>query len=641
MKNLILFLLLFSAFAIKAQPYSTQNKKAIELYEEAKRKYLLTEYDNALKPCNQAIKKDSSFVEAYYMMAAIYKAKNLPNDDISYLKVCANRNGRLYPKAYFLLAQEQLDYGMYEDASQTIEILMQFKQVFNTHDLESITLVKEKIDFCNYQVKHPIPFNPINMGAEINSQFDDYEPALTADGEEIIITCLLPISQNMQYAGGNSVQEDFFIAKKENGKWAKRVDLGMPINTPGNEGAQSISADGRIFFYTACSRMDSKGSCDIYYSIRKGGQWSNPRNLGNPVNTSYWESQPSCSADGRIVYYASNRPGGYGQMDLWETHIDGQGKWTAPKNLGPNINTIENEQSPFIHADGRTLYFASAGHLGMGKMDIFKSEKDSLGNWGKPINIGYPINTWKDESDFRVSANGNTAIISSNRDGGFGGADLYTFELYKEARPREVSYVKGNIFDAKTQKKLGAMFELIDLKNGDIVMTSFSDAVSGQFLVPLALNNEYALNVSKDGYMFYSEHYNLQQDSSMKPMELNIPLQPIEAGGTVVLENVFFDTDKFQLKNESRVELQRLIEFMNFNKEVKIQISGHTDNTGDKQKNITLSDNRAKAVTEYLISKGIAKERLTYKGYGDSKPLAPNDSEKNKAMNRRTEFMIL
>src|ERR1035437_4186897 len=641
MKNLFLFLLLFSGFIVNAQPYATQNKKAIEFYEEAKRKYLLTYLEDALKPCGQAIKKDSSFVEAYFMMACIYKAMDKAEEDISILQVCCKRNGNMYPKSYFLLAQEQLDFGRYQDASNTIDVLMHYKQLFNSHDLETLNELKKQVDFCVYQYNHPVPFTPINMGPEINSQYDDYEPTLTADGEEIIITCLLPIERNNQYPGGNTMQEDFFVAKKENGNWAKREALGAPINTPGNEGAQSISADGRIFFFTACSRMDSKGSCDIYYSLRKGGMWSNPRNLGSPVNSSYWESQPSCSADGRTLYFVSNRPGGIGQMDAWETHIDKDGRWTQPKNLGPNINTKENEQSPFIHADGRTLYFASAGHLGMGKMDIYRSEKDSVGNWGKPINLGYPINTWKDESDLRVSAKGNTAIISSNRAGGFGGTDLYTFDLYKEARPKEVSYVKGNIFDAKTQKKLGAMFELIDLKTGDIVMTSFSDGVTGQFLVPLTLNKEYALNVSKDGYMFYSEHYNLHQDSAMKPMELNIPLQPIEAGGTVVLENVFFDTDKFILRDESRVELQKLIEFLNFNKWVKIQISGHTDNTGDKQRNILLSNNRAKAVTEYLISKGIDKDRLSFKGYGDSKPVVPNDSEVHKAMNRRTEFMIL
>jgi len=641
MKNLFLLLILFSAFIVKAQPYATQNKKAIELYEEAKRKYLLTDFENAIKPCSQAIKKDSIFVEAYYMMAGIYKAMDKADDDISILQICCKRNGSMFPKSYYLLAAEQLDFGRYQDASKTLDILMQYKQVFNSHDLESLNDLKKQVDFCLYQYNHPVPFTPVNMGEAINSQYDDYEPALTADGEEIIITCLLPIEKDNLYPGGNTVQEDFFIAKKENGTWSKREPIGAPINTPGNEGAQSISADGRIFFFTACSRMDSKGSCDIYYSLRKGGMWSNPRNLGSPVNTSYWESQPSCSADGRTLYFVSNRPGGIGQMDVWETHIDKDGRWTAPKNLGPNINTKENEQSPFIHADGRTLYFASAGHLGMGKMDIFRAEKDSVGNWGKPVNLGYPINTWKDESDLRVSAKGNTAIISSNRAGGFGGSDLYTFELYNEARPKEVSYVKGTIFDAKTEKKLGAMFELIDLKTGDIVMTSFSDGITGQFLVPLTLNNEYALNVSKEGYMFYSEHYNLHQDSLMKPMELNIPLQPIEAGGTVVLENIFFDTDKYLLKDESRVELQKLTEFLIHNKLVKIQISGHTDNTGDKQKNMLLSNNRAKAVTEYLLSKGIEKERLTYKGYGDTKPVVPNDTEIHKAMNRRTEFMIL
>ena len=640
MRNVFFLLVLFSTFVSVSQPYTTKDNKAIKLYEDAKRKFLLTDYDDAIKPCTQALKKDTLFIETYYLLSKIYKAKDLAEDDISILKRCAEINGRNYPMIFYDLANEQLEYGYYLEASQTLNILIQLQKTLTKNDLEAMYQLKTHIDFCLKLLNHPVPFNPVNMGSEINSEFDDYEPALTADGEEIIITCLLPIEKNNQYPGGNNIQEDFFISHKENGNWIKRTDIGLPINTLGNEGAQSISADGRVFFFTACSRPDSKGSCDIYYSMRRGGQWSNPRNLGNPVNSSYWESQPSCSADGRTIYYVSNRPGGYGQMDIWETHLDKDGKWSSPKNLGPNVNTKENEQSPFIHADGRTLYFASSGHMGMGKMDIFKTEKDSLGVWGKPINLGYPINTWKDESDLRVSANGSTAIMSSNRPGGFGGTDLYTFDLYKEARPKEVSYVKGNIFDAKTQKKLGAMFELIELKTGDIVMTSFSDAVSGRFLVPLTLNNEYALNVSKDGYMFFSEHYNLQQDSALKPIELNIPLQPIEAGGTVVLENVFFDTDKYILKDQSKVELQKLIDFMVYNKQVVIQISGHTDNTGDKQKNIILSENRAKAVTEYLTSKGVAKERLSYKGYGDTKPLVPNDTEKHKAMNRRTEFVI-
>lgn len=643
MKNIILIVLLFGYLGINAQPYASKNKKAVDLYEIAKSKFLLLQYDNALKPCLQAINKDSMFVEAYVLLSKIYKEKGQIDDDLKVMDECSRRIGAQYPMLFYLYANEQLEFGKYAEAQKTTEVLFQFKHVLNPMDAKAANDLKTQVDFCLFHLNHPVPFKPVNMGSEINSEFDDYEPAFTADGEEIIITCLLPIEKNNQYQGGNTVQEDFFISKKENGKWLNRMDLGMPINTPGNEGAQTISADGRIFFYTACSRMDSKGSCDIYYSLRRGGVWSNPRNVGSPVNSSYWESQPTCSADGRTLYFVSNRPGGVGQMDIWETHIDDNGKWTPPSNLGPNVNTKENEQSPFIHADGVTLYFASAGHLGMGKMDIFRTEKDSLDKWGKPTNIGYPINTWKDESDLRVSAKGSVAIISSNREGGFGGNDLYTFELYNDARPKEVSYVKGNIFDAKMpSKKLGAMFELIDLKNGDIVMTSFSDATTGHFLVPLKLNSEYALNVSKDCYMFFSEHYNLQQqDSNTKSVELNIPLQPIEVGGTVVLENVFFDTDKYVLKESSRVELQKLIEFMNFNKLIKVQINGHTDNTGDKQKNLILSENRAKAVTEYLISKGIAKERLTFKGFGDSKPVVPNDSEEHKAMNRRTEFTIL
>ncbi len=641
MKQILFTLFLLSSFYTIAQPYSTKDKKAIKLYEEAKKNYLLTYYNEALKPGMQAIKRDSAFVEAYFILAAVYKAQNKLDDDLQILQTCANRNGKNYPEAFVILAEEQLEYGKYFDASNTMDIILSMKQFFNQSEMKQIIDMKTRIDFCVYQYNHPVPFNPVNMGPEINTANDEYEPALTADGEEIIITCLLPIPGS-QSQNSNAFQEDFFSAKKSNGKWLPRTDMGAPLNTPGNEGAQTISADGRIFFYTACSRQDSKGSCDIYYSVRKGGRWTAPRNMGSPVNSSYWESQPSCSADGRTLYFASNRPGGYGQMDIWETHLESDGKWSPPKNLGEKINTKLDELSPFIHTDGKTLYFASSGHIGMGKTDIFVSRKDTLDQWGTAKNVGYPINTWQDESDFRVSALGNIAIISSNRKGGFGGQDLYTTDVYNDIRPKEVSYVKGTIFDAKTQNKLSATFELIDIHSGDIIYTSFSDGITGQFLVPLPVNKEYVLNVAKEGYLFYSEHFFLKkEDSLINFAELNIPLQPIESGSKVVLSNVFFDTDSYILKDISRVELQKLIEFLQHNPNSKIEISGHTDNSGDKTKNLVLSNNRAKSVYDYLILNGISKDRLSYKGYGDTKPRVPNDSDQHKAMNRRTEFMIL
>jgi outer membrane protein OmpA-like peptidoglycan-associated protein len=278
----------------------------------------------------------------------------------------------------------------------------------------------------------------------------------------------------------------------------------------------------------------------------------------------------------------------------------------------------------------------------MGGLDLFVSRKDSTGNWGTLVNLGYPINTWRDESDLRVNARGTMAIISSNRDGGYGGSDLYQFELYPGARPQAVSYVKGVISDAKSGKKLQAAFELTDVSSGDIVVQSLSNELSGQFIVTLPPDREYALNVSKQGYLFYSEHFDLKNTrDTLAPTMLNIRLQPIEPGNTVVLKNVFFDSNSFTLKPESKVELTLLVEFMLANPTVGIELSGHTDNTGDQKKNIVLSEQRSKAVKTFMMLGGIAEKRLSCKGYGDTRPLEANDSEEHKAKNRRTEFMVV
>jgi len=624
-----------------AQPYTTKNDKAIKLYEEAKNKYLLTEYDESLKLCGQALRKDSGFVEAFYLVAGTYKAKGMPSEDINTLQACARINGQTYPMAYNLLANEQFEYGRYADAYENVKVALSVKQLLTPLDQADCENIKARLEYCLKSIEHPVPYNPMNLGAEINGQYDDYLPALTADEEMLVWTTRLPIVGTRQ-AYQNQDQEDFFVSTKDNGKWTPRRPVGPPLNTPGNEGAQTITADGRLFFFTACTRPDGLGSCDIYYSQKRGDKWNLPRNLKSPVNSKYWESQPSCSADGRTVYFTSNRPGGLGQMDIYTSEMNDHGEWSAPKNLGPTINTKGDDMSPCIHPDGKTLYFASSGHFGMGGLDLFVSRKDSLGNWSEPKNLGYPINTWHDESDLRVNARGDFALISSDREGGYGKNDLYTFKLNPDVMPEPVTYVKGTIYDAKTKKKLQAVFELLDIATGTVVVQSFSDDITGQFLVPLPPNKEYALNAAREGYLFYSDNFNLKiAGSSERIFNLDIPLSPIEPGQKVVLQNVFFDSDSYILKEESKVELGKLYEFLAKNASLKIELGGHTDNTGDKAKNLVLSEQRAKSVMQYLVSKGIDQKRLTCKGYGDTKPIVENNSEANKAMNRRTEFMIV
>ena len=366
-----------------------------------------------------------------------------------------------------------------------------------------------------------------------------------------------------------------------------------------------------------------------------------PKNLGPEVNTESWESQPSISADGRTLYFTSSRPGGYGGFDIWETEKIGKDHWRKPVNLGPQINTRGNEISPFIHPDDQTLYFSSDGLPGLGGKDLYFSRKTGNGEWSKPVNLGYPINTVDDESTLVITADGKKAYFASDKLNGFGGFDLYSFDLYESARPENVNFIKGNISDEESKEKIDAKVEVIRLKDGKVIYSALSDKVSGDFLAGLPSGFDYAFHVSRRGYLFYSENLSLKDDPGRLTHSLEIFLRRIAAGKKDILRNVFFDTDSYMLKPESKSELDRLVIFMKMNPGIKIEVSGHTDDHGAKQHNLALSENRAKAVTIYLVSTGkIAISRLTYRGYGETQPLAPNLNEKGRALNRRTEFMI-
>jgi outer membrane protein OmpA-like peptidoglycan-associated protein len=277
----------------------------------------------------------------------------------------------------------------------------------------------------------------------------------------------------------------------------------------------------------------------------------------------------------------------------------------------------------------------------MGGFDIYVVRKDDKGVWGIPVNLGYPINTYADDNSLLVGASGEIAYFASNRDGGLGGLDMYKFELYKEARPDLVTYVKGKVYDVVSRAPLGAHFVLIDLATGKPVIESEANSGNGEFLVTLPVDKDYALNVSQPGYLFYSENFALKElTDKTKPFIIDVPLQPIDTG-IIELKNVFFETAKFNLKPESNAELDILVKFLNVNKTIRGELSGHTDNVGDKKSNLTLSQNRAKTVYDYLVFHGIDPKRLTYKGYGDTRPKVKNDSDANRAMNRRTEFKVV
>jgi outer membrane protein OmpA-like peptidoglycan-associated protein len=506
----------------------------------------------------------------------------------------------------------------------------------------------ERCDFGIRGIKNPVDFQPKNLHADINTEFNEYLPALTADEKTLIFTRLIPTGKRL-YDGSLEMQEDFFVSKKINAKFQKAKALGAPLNTYSNEGAQSISADGKILIFTSCDDEFKKnphgrsyGSCDLYISTKTDDTWSKPRNLGAPVNTAYWESQPSFSADGRSLYFTSNRPSGKGGMDIWKTEMKADSSWTKPVNLGAVINTKSHEQSPFIHYDNQTLYFSSNGHIGMGNMDLFLSKLDSSGIWTEPKNMGYPINTHDDEVSLIVNPKGNRAYYASSKKSEFGGLDLYTFELNRENRPNQVTYVKGTVFDISTNEELEALINLIDINQNKAIAQTISDKKNGEYLLCIPSGHDYAFNVSKPGYLFYSESFTLAKtEDSLKIFHVDIPLSPIKKGQRTILKNIFFAYDSYELQSTSFAELDKMYEFLSQNPDIKIEIGGHTDNTGSDSHNDQLSLNRAKAVYDNLILRGINEDRLSFKGYGSKQPIDTNQSPEGRQNNRRTEFKVL
>jgi outer membrane protein OmpA-like peptidoglycan-associated protein len=437
------------------------------------------------------------------------------------------------------------------------------------------------------------------------------------------------------------VQEDFFISHWLGNGWEVMKNAGSPLNTGDNEGAQTLSGDGRLMIFTACNRSNGLGRCDLYYSIKEGERWSLPRNLGKPVNTTYRETQAAITPDGRTLYFSSDRPGGKGLHDIWVSHSDDNGQWSVPENLGDVINTKGIEMSPFIHPDNQSLYFSSDGLIGLGGYDLFVSRKDSTGKWQKPVNLGYPINTNRDEIGLIVNSRGDKAYYSSDVNKS-NGKDIFVFDLPMQDRPVMVTYMKGKVFDSDDNQLLRAQFELVDLETGKNIYRSFSDSLTGEFIISIPVNRNYMLNVSRKGYLFYSENFSLKNNYLVdKPYLKDVPLQPLKVGNRIVLRNVFYETDSYELKKASTSELNKVVRFLQANPEIKIEISGHTDDTGDLDYNQKLSENRAKTVADYLISESIKAERIVSKGYGENLPVASNNTEEGRAQNRRTELKII
>jgi outer membrane protein OmpA-like peptidoglycan-associated protein len=627
--------------------YSSTNKKAIKYFEESKQLFQYRKDVEAEKLIKKSLEEDPNFIEVLSAYADFLMAKNRIKEAISMYEKAIQTNPKIFIDNNYYLGGAYLHEGMYEKAVASFELIIKAERI-NPNLKDDAAKQLKNAKFGAEAIKHPVPFTPINVGPGINTADYEYFPALTADGSTFMFTRNLREGQGANAAG----QEDFFISRKTNGVWQAAYPI-TSVNTAGNEGAPSLSADGEIMFFASCMEMsgdygssDRKGygSCDIFYAQKINGKWTKPRNAGSTINTKNWETQPSFSSDGKTLYFIRGTVTreGIKNPDIYSSTIGADGRFTEPVRLSDNINTPEEEESVFIHPDNQTLYFSSKGHPGMGGTDIFVSKKQADGSWGKSSNLGYPINTSNDENSLVVDANGKLAYFASERSGGFGGLDIYQFELPESIRPEKITYVKGLTYNATTQVPVDASFELIDLETQQSVTSAYSNS-AGEFLVTLTSNHNYLVNVSKPGFLFYSDNFSLKDKVAdyNKPYQLKIPLQPIDTG-IIELKNIFFDVNKADLKPESKAELQKIIAFLKANPTLKVEFSGHTDNSGDKVFNKTLSNNRAKAIYDYVIEKGsIIPANLSYKGYGDSKPKAPNDTAENKAKNRRTELKVL
>ncbi len=630
-----IIILLITSYISNAQWYDPEkiDHNASTVYNLANNKAQSGDYVTAEKMMNEALKMEPKFVDAYLSLAGINASvKNYALAVSNFEKALALDS--VYSNYYLLPYSIDLaGCGRFDDALKSVNIFL-LNPKLNERSIKAGEFRKKTYEFAiEYAKAHPdkdYVFNPINLGDSINTSDLEYFPSLTIDGDKMIFT--KRIDRN----------EDFYESDKINGQWGKAYPLPGNINSSTfNEGAQNISQDGTWLIFTGCNFPEGLGSCDLYISYLTKNGWSEPKNLGRNVNSEFWESTPSLSPDKKDLYFSSNVPGGFGGKDIWVCHRNEDGTWQEPLNLGSEINTPGDESTPFIHSDNRTLYFNSSGLPGYSeKPDIFVTRKTADGKWSKPENLGYPVNTIDDEGSLVVASDGKTAYYSSDRSDTKGGLDIYTFELRKDVRPLKTLWVKGKVFDNKTKDGLPSSVELVDVKTREMISKLQTDE-EGNYLVTLPVGKDYAFNVKRKGYLFYSENYNIGESSSDSIFQVDIPLQPIEANARIVLKNVFFETKKTELNPESITELDNVVRLLNENPNLKIQISGYTDNVGKPADNLKLSTGRAVAVVNYLLNKRVNNERLTFKGYGEANPIADNSTEEGRARNRRTELRVV
>lgn len=632
----VFIVLCFLSLNAEAQTkYSSHSKKAIKNYEEAQLLLRQRKFPEAIHKLNVAVVKDPDFIEAHLRLAFSYELlRNLEGQQYHLEQVVRIAPKSMkYKNVYYSLGKVYFNQGQYK---KSMDMLLRLEQlgIDNPRMQAEVTKLNENISFALKSIQNPLDIHPVPLPAIVNAFPLQYFPVLTADENTIVFTT----REGLTFAD----DENIVVSEKDvSGNWSPPVSISPNINSTFNEGTCTISADGRTLIFTSCEGRKSYGGCDLYISRKTGKEWSVPKNLGPEVNSRSWDSQPALSADGRMLFFVSTRGGGIGRKDLWKTELGMDGRWRKAINLGASVNTKEDEVSPFLHVNGTTLYFASQGYPGMGGFDLYQTEwKDST--WTTPKNLGYPINTFEDQVSLFVSTNGEKGYYSYEKKDASGRERslLYKFAFPAESQiSNKAIYLTGNIYDQATHQPLGASIKIYRLGEDQPTAVFIADTETGKYYCVLNENQQISLYVEHKGYLFKSESFKISPDSA-NAMHKDIFMEPIQKGSTVRLNNIFFDLNSAKLNAQSRTELVKMVELLSENPTISITISGHTDDQGTTDYNMKLSEQRAKAVYDFLINLGIAPARLTYKGYGESRPLQEGNDEKSRRINRRIEFSV-
>ncbi len=632
MRRFLFLLLLSISSQLFAQGVSEkQMKKAQESYDAAMLQLRDGMIKDAVPLLQKALEINPRFTDAYLSLAGVHGELKQYDKAITYYEQAKAIDSNYF--AYYELPYsiDLAAVGRFADAMNAVDRFLSIQKL-SDKSIRSGQYRKNTYAFAlDYQQSHPAGsyiFAPQNLGDSINSKYSEYYPSFTIDDSVFVFT-----------RRGRGNREDFIESIKTPSGYTSAKLINGDINAEPYKGAINISQDGEWLLFAGDFGPKGLGDFDLYLSYNTPQGWSEPFNLGSNVNTEYWETSPSLSPDKRALYFSSSRPGGYGGSDIYVSYRQSNGKWGLARNMGPDINTAGNEQAPFIHADNQTLYFTSDGLPGYGGQDLYVIRKQTDTSWGIPENLGYPINTIDNEGSLFVAGNGVTAYYASDRADSRGDLDLYKFDMKPGVRPNKTSYIKGYVTDAKTGKGLPCSVELTSDSSRQTVMKVQTDE-SGFYFITLPVGKDYTFTVNRKNYLLYSDVFSLRKKQPDSTYRKDIPLQPIELNASATLKNIQFPLNSYELEPVSTIELDKLLQLLTDNPTVRLQINGHTDNVGTPAANKVLSANRAKAVAEYLVSKGIATQRLTSKGFGETKPIADNGTEEGRAKNRRTEFVI-